>query len=141
MMLHNLCPLSFVGVPREDYLQATLAVYELHKIDYLRDVFVSAYRKSCDRYSAIRQVIGEPDPLHVRYRRDVHRYVQHIVGNGLDKKAAIAWIFDESTREISPENRAAFIELVENVLSSLHEGNIARYRLRLPAFRKWFTQW
>jgi Fic family protein len=141
MMLHNLCPLSFVGVPREDYLQATLAVYELNKIDYLRDVFVSAYRKSCDRYSAIRQVLGEPDPLHVRYRRDVHRYVQHIVGNGLDKKAAIAWIFDESTREIAPENRAAFIELVENVISSLHEGNIARYRLRLPAFRKWFAQW
>ncbi|MGJ8698129.1 MAG: Fic family protein [Verrucomicrobiaceae bacterium] len=141
MMLHNLCPLSFVGVPREDYLQATLAVYELHKIDYLRDVFVSAYRKSCDRYSAIRQVIGEPDPLHVRYRRDVHRYVQHIVGNGLDKKAAIAWIADESTREIAPENRDAFIEHVETVLSSLHEGNIARYRIRLPAFKAWFAQW
>ncbi|GHC51429.1 Fic family protein [Roseibacillus persicicus] len=141
MMLYNLCPLSFVGVPREDYLQATLAVYELQRVDYLRDVFVAAYRKSCDLYSAIRQVIGDPDPLHVRYRQDVHRYVQFIVGNGLDKKAAIAWINDQSTREIAPENKAAFVELVENVLSSLHEGNIARYRLRLPVFREWFAQW
>lgn len=141
MMLRNLCPLSFVGVPREDYLQATLAVYELQRVDYLRDVFVSAYRKSCDRYSEIRQVIGEPDPLHVRYRRDVHRYVQHIVGNGLDKRAAIAWIADESQREIAAENQAAFVERVETVLSCLHEGNIARYRLRLATFREWAAHW
>ena len=141
MMLRNLCPLSFVGVPREDYLQATLAVYELQKVDYLRDVFVSAYRKSCDRYSEIRQVIGEPDPLHVRYRRDVHRYVQHIVGNGLSKRAAITWISDESAREIAAENRNAFIEHIETVLSCLHEGNIARYRLRLASFREWYAQW
>lgn len=141
LMQHNFCPLAFVGVPREDYLQATLAVYELRRVDYLRDVFVSAYRKSCDRYSAIRQVIGNPDPLHVRYRRDLHRYVQQIVGEGLDKKAAIGWIADESTREIAPENRASFIELVETILSSLHEGNIARYRLRLAPFRKWLAAW
>lgn len=141
LMQHNFCPLAFVGVPRMDYIQATLAVYELQRIDYLRDVFVSAYRKSCDRYSAIRQVLGDPNPLHVRYRQDLHRYVQHIVGQGFDKKGAIAWINDESTREIAPEDRAAFIELVETILSSLHEGNIARYRLRLPAFREWLTQW
>jgi len=141
LMQHNLCPLAFVGVPREDYLHATLSVYELQRVDYLRDVFVSAYRKSCDRYSAIRQVLGNPDPLHLRYRRDLHRYVQHIIGQGLDKKAAIAWISDESSREIAPENRAAFIEWVETILSSLHEGNIARYRLRPTAFREWFTRW
>jgi Fic family protein len=141
LMQHNLCPLAFVGVPREDYLHATLSVYELQRVDYLRDVFVSAYRKSCDRYSAIRQVLGNPDPLHLRYRRDLHRYVQHIIGQGLDKKAAIAWISDESSREIAPENRAAFIEWVETILSSLHEGNIARYRLRPTAFREWFARW
>jgi len=141
LMQWNLCPLAFVGVPREDYLQATLAVYELQRVEYLRDIFVSAYRKSCDRYSAIRQVLGNPDPLHVRYRRDLHRYIQHIVGKKLDKKLAIRWIFDESTREIAPENREPFIEMVENALSSLHEGNIARYRLRPGPFREWLAGW
>ena len=33
------------------------------------------------------------------------------------------------------------IELVETILSSLHEGNIARYRLRLASFRKWLEAW
>ena len=141
MMLNNLCPLSFIGVPKEDYLQATLAVYELQRIDYLRDVFVRAYRKSCDRYSAIRQVIGDPDPLHVRYRLDVHRFVKHIIENQMDKRQAISWIRDQTTREIDVENQAGFIELVETVLSSLHEGNIARYRVRPETFRQWRVQW
>ncbi len=141
LMHRNLCPLSFVGVPRGDYIQATLAVYELRRFEYLRDVFVSAYRKSCDRYSAIRQVLGDPDPLRVRYRRDLHRYVQEVVGRGMDKKGAIRWITDESIREIAAENRDAFVEMVETALSSLHEGNIARYRLRPAAFREWLTGW
>lgn len=141
LMLHNLCPLAFVGVPQEDYIQATLALYELKRVDYLRDVYVSAYRKSCDRYSAIRQVLGDPDPLRVRYRRDLHRYVQKIIGQGMNKKQAIRWIRDESTREIAAENRAAFIEMLETTLSSLHEGNIARYRLRLGPFREWIANW
>lgn len=141
LMQHNLCPLAFVGVSRDDYVQATLAVYELRRVEYLRDVFVSAYRKSCDRYSAIRQVLGDPNPLYVRYRRDLHRYIQHIVGGSLDKKQAIRWIMDESEREIAKENRAAFVELVETVLSSLHEGNIARYRLRPGPFRDWLAGW
>ncbi|MFC7338949.1 Fic family protein [Haloferula chungangensis] len=141
LMKHNLCPLAFVGVSREDYLQATLALYELRRVEYLRDVFVSAYQKSCDRYSAIRQVLGDPNPLYVRYRRDVHRYIQHVVGSNFDKKQAIRWIHDECEREIAKENRAAFIELVETVLSSLHEGNIARYRLRPGPFREWLAGW
>jgi len=141
LMQHNLCPLAFVGVSREDYLQATLALYELRRVEYLRDVFVSTYRKSCDRYSAIRQVLGDPNPLYVRYRRDVHRYIQQIVNGGMDKKQAVRWIQEESEREIARENRAAFIEIVETVLSSLHEGNIARYRLRPGPFREWQAGW
>lgn len=86
-------------------------------------------------------MLGDPNPLYVRYRPDVHRYIQHIVGSGLDKRQAIRWINDECEREIAKENRAAFIELVETVLSSLHEGNIARYRLRLGPFREWLAGW
>ena len=141
LMLHNLCPLAFVGVPREDYIHATLAVYELNRIEYLRDVFVSAYRKSCDRYSAIRQVLGEPDPFRVRYRRDVRRYVQHVVEGMMNKKQAARWIADESAREIDPDHLPAFIEMAETALSCLHEGNSARFRIRPATFHAWHDGW
>lgn len=39
-----------------------LGVYELKKIDLLKDVFISAYERSAARYAAVRQSLGEPDP-------------------------------------------------------------------------------
>lgn len=34
----------------------------------LRDVFVWAYKRSCSRYSAVRQSLGEPDLFRTQYR-------------------------------------------------------------------------
>jgi Fic family protein len=39
----NLSPLSFTGVPRSRYTDARLGVYELNKVDLLKDVFIWAY--------------------------------------------------------------------------------------------------
>lgn len=57
----NLSPLSFVDVPERAYIEGLLGVYELNRIELLRDVFVWAYERSCARYSAVRQSLGEPD--------------------------------------------------------------------------------
>jgi hypothetical protein len=37
------CPLSFLDVPNRAYIDGTLAVYELNRVELLRDVFVWAY--------------------------------------------------------------------------------------------------
>ena len=42
---HNLSPLSFTDVPRSLYTQAVLGVYELNKVDLLKDVFIWAYER------------------------------------------------------------------------------------------------
>ena len=62
LIRHNLCPLSFIDVPERAYVEGTLGVYELTNIDLLRDVFVWAYERSCQRYIAIRATAAEPDP-------------------------------------------------------------------------------
>ena len=49
---HNLCPLSFIDVPGLAYMEGTLGVYELGRVELLRDVFVWAYERSCLRYRA-----------------------------------------------------------------------------------------
>lgn len=53
LVRQNLCPLSFVDVPWAPYADGTLGVYELNKIELLRDVFVWSYGRSCAHYSAI----------------------------------------------------------------------------------------
>ena len=141
LVRHNLSPLSFVDVPQEDYVGALLGVYELNKVDYLRDVFVWAYRRSCDRYAAVRQSLGEPDPFRLRYREQIKNVTAQIVLECHDKRAATATIRERASREVSEQDRIRFLEVVETELLSLHEGNIARFRLRPSEFQLWQKTW
>jgi hypothetical protein len=53
-------------LPERAYIDGVLGVYELNRIELLRDVFIWAYQRSCARYSAVRQSLGEPDPFRLR---------------------------------------------------------------------------
>src|SRR5690606_33992719 len=79
LIKHNLCPLSFIDVPERAYVEGTLGVYELNQIDLLRDVFVWAYERSCQRYLAISQTLVAPDPLKIKYREALIQAVQAVV--------------------------------------------------------------
>lgn len=141
LICKNLCPLSFVDVPERAYIDGVLGVYELNRIELLRDVFVWAYRRSCARYSAVRQSLGEPDPFRLRYRALVAEAIADVVRGGLDKKAATASFRQLASEQVPTEDRARFIEVVETEIMNLHEGNIARYRLRPAEHQAWRQGW
>ena len=141
LICRNLCPLSFVDVPDRAYIDGTLAVYELNRVELLRDVFVWAYQRSCARYSAVRQSLGDPDPFRLRYRAQIREFVAKVVRDCLDKRAAVGWIARKAAAEISADNRDRFIEIIETELISLHEGNIARYHLQPAEFKTWKQSW
>lgn len=141
LIRENLSPLSFVDVPERAYIDATLGVYELNRIELLRDVFVWAYERSCARYAAVRQSLGEPDPFRLRYRALVTDAVSGVVGSGMDKKVAAAFIKRRASEDVPQEDRARFIEVAETAVMNLHEGNIARYRLRPSQYQKWKETW
>jgi hypothetical protein len=137
----NLCPLSFVDVPERAYIDGVLAIYELNRIELLRDVFVWAYQRSSARYSAVRQSLGEPDPFRLRYRALVAEVVAAVVRAKMDKKAATALARERAAGQVPPEDQARFVEIVETEIMSLHEGNIARYRLRPAEYQAWQQGW
>ena len=141
LIRHNLCPLSFIDVPQDDYLNGLIGVYELKSIEYLRDVFVWAYQRSAARYTAVLQSLGDPDPFRLRYRAQIGEFVRQVVTAGMDKGEAARWIAKEAAERIEPKDRARFTEVVETELSSLHDGNIARYRLRPDEFNAWKALW
>ncbi len=141
MIKNNICPLSFVDVPQKIYVNAILGVYELNRIELLRDVFVWAYKRSCARYSAIRQSLGEPDVFRLKYRNLIAENVSEIVRSKMDKAKAISFIRKEAEAKISKTDQPRFIEVVETELMSLHEGNIARYRLRPSEYNDWHEIW
>lgn len=137
----NLCPLSFVDVPERAYVDGLLGVYELNRTELLRDVFVWAYERSAARYSAVRRSLGEPDPFRMRYRESIAELVREVVLAPLDKRAAGALIRRYANENIPEQDVARFIELVETEIMSLHEGNIARYRVRPSEFQVWQGIW
>ncbi len=47
---------------------ATLGVYELTRVELLRDLYVWAYQRATQEYQAIQQNRAEPDPLRLAYR-------------------------------------------------------------------------
>ena len=137
----NLCPLSFVDVPERAYIDGVLAIYELNRIELLRDVFVWAYERSSARYSAVRQSLGEPDPFRLRHRALVVELVAAVVRAGMDRRAATALARQHAAERVPPADRVRFVEVVETEIMSLHEGNIARYRLRPAEYQAWRQGW
>jgi hypothetical protein len=135
LIRNNLCPLSFIDVPEQAYVDGTLGVYEFNQVDLLRDLFVWAYERSCQRYLAITQTMAEPDPLRIRYREALIEAVQTIVRGGL---LPTAQNIRDLTDELVPEdNGQAFSKLVLEAIERLHEGSVARYRLKLSEFEAW----
>lgn len=141
LIRENLCPLSFVDVPERAYIEGVLGVYELNRVELLRDVFVWAYERSSARYSAVRQSLGEPDPFRLRYRALIAEVVAVVVRAGLDRKDAAARVRHSAAEQVPPVDQARFVEVVETEIMSLHEGNIARYQLRPAEYRAWRESW
>jgi Fic family protein len=137
----NLSPLSFTDVPRSVYTQAVLGVYELNRIELLKDVFIWAYERSAARYAAVRQSLGDPDPFRLKYRDTLRTLIAEIVRAPMDGKAAASHIASWTRAHIEPPDRERFIETAETELLSLHEGSIARYRLRPSEFAAWQESW
>ncbi|KGE15253.1 Fic family protein [Sphingobacterium deserti] len=137
---HNLSPLAFVDVPQKLYIQGLLGVYELNRVDLLKDVFLWSYERSALRYAAIRQSLGEPDPLRVTYRDDIRHIMGEVVKKTLPQEEAVKAIANFS-ENLPQKDRQKFIEIVDTELLSLHEGNFARFRVSPSEFKKWQQVW
>lgn len=137
---HNLAPLSFVQVPGDLYIRGLLGVYELNRVELLKDVFIYAYERSSARYAQVRHTIGEPDRFILKYREEIKSLVAEIITSAMGHKQAADRI-KEAAKQLPKEDQAKFIEYVETELMSLHEGNFARYWVRPAEFNAWKEIW
>jgi hypothetical protein len=115
----NLSPLSFTDVPRSTYTDAILGVYELNKVDLLKDVFLWAYERSADRYAAVRQSLGDPDPFRQRHRETLRQLVGDVVRRHMDRKETTAYLAEWVKSNVAADERGRFREMAESDLLSL----------------------
>lgn len=137
MIRENLIPVSFVGVPRDLYTKALLAVYEFEDHRILKELYIYAYERSVAHYAEVRQTLGEPDPFRMRYIDCVVGLIGDVVREGATLRDAVSRS-DGWAREYAAESdRERFREMVELELLGLNEGNFARFGLRPSEFLQW----
>jgi len=132
----NFCPLSFVDVPHETYIEATIGVYERRQINLLRDLFVWAYRRSCEQYRVVRETLGEPDTVRFRYRDQLAEVVRDTVltRSPLRRSHLRTWA---EGHDVDEEDREAFVDRAMEILLNLTEGVAGRYGLSLEDVDAW----
>ena len=131
----NLCPLTFVDVPEAAYSRAILGVYELTRVELLRDVFVWAYERSTQEYLATRQDLAEPDPVRLAYRDVIKQTIHAVVTHAQDE--ALTVIARAVDAHVPEPDRAPVQAAIVDELRRLHEGVLARYGLRPSEFAAW----
>ena len=137
----NLSPLSFVDVPHDIYIQGILGVYELNRVDLLKDVYLWAYERSAPRYAAIQQTVGAPDPFRLRHRQALRQVVADVIRKPMGKAAAAAHVAAWTAQHIDAADVARFVETAETELLGLHDGNYARYQIRPSEYQAWRAVW
>ncbi|MGI9251663.1 MAG: Fic family protein [Pseudohongiellaceae bacterium] len=137
----NLIPLSFTRMPTRIYTEAMLGVYEMNRIDLLKEVFIWAYELSAEHYKVVRQTLGEADPFRLKHRNALKEIVNTIVIERLNRKSTYARIAEFAEQHIGADEVEQFREVTEDEVLALHEGNYARYQVTLAKFQAWQTVW
>jgi len=132
---HNLCPLSFIDVPQQAYVDGMLGVYELNRVDLLRDVFVWAYERSCQQYVAVKQNLVPPDIFRLRHRQVLAEVIAAIVRQGEAPTEQAVKSRMPASVPLADHDHFAQLALAE--FEALHAGNAVRFGIRPLEFGTW----
>jgi hypothetical protein len=135
LIRHNLCPLSFIDVPQQAYVDGMIGIYELNRMELLRDVFIWAYERSCQQYVAVQQHLVPPDTFRLRYRLQLSTTVASIIR--ACKPADVSNVSLLMPETVPEEDRERFVNLVIAEFQNLHAGNVVRFGLRPLEFADW----
>ena len=131
----NLCPLTFLDVPEKAYSRAVLGVYELTRVELLRDLYVWAYERSTQEYIAIKQDLAEPDPTRLAYRDLIKQTVREVVRQ--PRADALGLVQQAVTERVPSADQNNVFAVLLDELRRLHEGVLARYGLRPAELAAW----
>ena len=86
LIQHNLVPLSFNDISKDDYISAMLAIYELNDIQPIVELYQFSYLRTCSQYDVTIEAIGF-DEVRVRFREERRNLIRDIIAKQLvDKK-------------------------------------------------------
>jgi hypothetical protein len=138
LVKNNLNPLSFADVERDAYVKALLGIYEMTDVSLLRDLYMWAYKRSSQRYSAIQQTMGVPDSFKLKYRTIIHTIIRTVILEKTIGPQVVSKVKQLIGAQDLPDGDVnTLFKTIETEILSLHDGNIARFRLRPSEYQEW----
>jgi len=123
LIKHNLVPLSFNDIEREDYLSASIAIYEFQDVRPMIDLYAFSYLRTCMQYDATIQSL-EVDEVRVRYRQLRRTIIRDIILNGI-VGPEIEKFASMRMSEVVQTDRRDFLDDIQEDLAYLDQSRIA----------------
>lgn len=137
LLISNCAPLSFIGVAREDYANAMLAIYEKNDVSAARDLFTWAYQESIEHYRTILTTTPPQNPIEIQWRDQIKLAVRDAVRLNIGSRQAI-W---GATEGLPVQNDTAMMgrleELTRLTLASVNLLNADRFWLSPQQVERW----
>ncbi len=127
--------LTFRHLARRAGSRATLGVYEMTRVELLRDLFVWAYERSTQVYLAIKQDLAEPDPLRLAWRNVIKQSLREVITH--PENDPISSIQRSVAERVPAPEQADVQALIIEELRRLHGGVLARYGLWPSEYAAW----
>ncbi len=135
MQQGHLVPLSFNDVEKEDYISAVIVSYEYNCFGPLTDLYVWAYRRSCQLFDVTAESMGI-DTLRIQYRAQRRKMIRRIIVDRINLKEALAWI-QRHDQDIPKKHKTKFRQDVISELSNLEWFKVNGLGVSRDLFNQW----
>lgn len=136
LVQHNLVPLSFNDIGKDDYASAVIVTYEQNNVVPLAELYVSSYLRSCKLYSATAEALGI-DPIRVQYRQTRRDMIRDIVQQCLHGELLNTYIQAQAEKRVPESHRKKFMSDLHTDLANLAPFSIAGMGLSVRELEAW----
>ena len=137
LLRHNLVPLAFTAMAKDDYAAAVAAVYELKAPRLMAELYIASYRRTCAEYDASAEASGF-DAVRFRYRSQRREAVAEIVAN-VAVGPVLAGQVRTAAERVPPEDRDDFVADLYEDLAALSPPRVASLGITQRQLQAWFA--
>lgn len=136
LICQNLVPLSFNDVPKDDYLDAMLLVYEYQQLAPLAELYQYSYVRTCQAYQVTSDAMGI-DQTRVRFRQARRQLLGEIIRQQLAEPQLSEYLQRYTAAHIPSESQAAFLGNVADDLRLLSPSRMVGLGVSHEQLQQW----
>ena len=136
LIKHNVVPLSFNDMERDDYASALIAIYEFQDVRPLLDLYMFSYMRTCAIYDSTVKKMGFNE-IRARYRQERRALIRHIIEKKMIDKKMNTYISSQTKKLIKKQDQKSFIEDIFDDLRDIDDARIVGLGITRQQLHEW----